>query len=99
MQAAINRSSGTENTMRKEVPSPAEPDLQSAIFYLGRDSRGRWVAQDAGHRRGGWRHQANISGLAVDRRAGAGFDAEGNGTLKPTALASSATIPSCAPGI
>jgi hypothetical protein len=41
-----------ENAMRKEEPSPPEPD-QSAIFYLGRDSRGSWVAQDADHLRGG----------------------------------------------
>ena len=39
--------------MRKEDPSPPEPDQRSVTFYLGRDSHGSWVAQDADHLRGG----------------------------------------------
>lgn len=39
--------------MHKEDPSPAEQRESSAIFYLGCDSLGRWVVQDADHLRGG----------------------------------------------
>lgn len=28
-------------------------DLEPPTFYIGRDSRGRWIAQDADHLRGG----------------------------------------------
>ena len=28
-------------------------DLEPPTFYVGRDSRGRWIAQDADHLRGG----------------------------------------------
>ncbi len=38
--------------MRKEDPSPSG-DLKPSTFYVGRDSHGRWIAQDAGHLRGG----------------------------------------------
>jgi hypothetical protein len=38
--------------MRKEDPSPSG-DLRPSTFYVGRDSRGRWIAQDADHLRGG----------------------------------------------
>jgi hypothetical protein len=38
--------------MRKEDPSPSG-DLKPSTFYVGRDSRGRWIAQDADHLRGG----------------------------------------------
>lgn len=38
--------------MRKKDPSPAR-SFKSPMFYVGRDSRGRWIAQDADHLRGG----------------------------------------------
>jgi hypothetical protein len=38
--------------MRKEDPSPSG-DLEPSTFYIGRDSHGRWIAQDADHLRGG----------------------------------------------
>ena len=38
--------------MRKEDPSPSG-DLKPSTFYIGRDSHGRWIAQDADHLRGG----------------------------------------------
>jgi hypothetical protein len=38
--------------MRKEDPSPSG-DLKPSTFYVGRDSHGRWIAQDADHLRGG----------------------------------------------
>ena len=37
--------------MRSEHSS--SEDLEPPTFYIGRDSRGRWIAQDADHRRGG----------------------------------------------
>ena len=37
---------------RSEPPSP-EDALSSDCFFIGRNSRGQWVAQDADHRRGG----------------------------------------------
>lgn len=38
--------------MRNEEPSPSG-DLKPSTFFIGRDSRGRWVAQDADRLRGG----------------------------------------------
>ncbi len=37
---------------RSEPPSP-EDALSSDCFFVGRNSRGQWVVQDADHRRGG----------------------------------------------
>ena len=37
---------------RSEPPSP-ENQLSSDCFFVGRNSRGQWVVQDADHRRGG----------------------------------------------
>jgi hypothetical protein len=37
---------------RSEPPSPEDAFL-SDCFFVGRNSRGQWVAQDADHRRGG----------------------------------------------
>jgi hypothetical protein len=37
---------------RSEPPSP-EDNLSPGCFFVGRDSRGHWVVQDADHRRGG----------------------------------------------
>ena len=37
---------------RSEPPSP-EDQLSHDCFFVGRNSRGQWVVQDADHRRGG----------------------------------------------
>jgi hypothetical protein len=37
---------------RSEPPSP-EDQLSTDCFFVGRNSRGQWVVQDADHRRGG----------------------------------------------
>lgn len=37
---------------RSEPPSP-ENQFSSDCFFIGRNSRGQWVVQDADHRRGG----------------------------------------------
>jgi hypothetical protein len=37
---------------RSEPPSP-EDQLSIDCFFVGRNSRGQWVVQDADHRRGG----------------------------------------------
>ena len=53
-------------------PSPSDPDqdLRPTIFYVGRDCRGRWVAQDREHLRGG---------LFVSRSAALKFALSENG--------------------
>ena len=38
--------------MINKEPSPSG-DLEPPTFYVGRDSRGRWIAQGADHLRGG----------------------------------------------
>jgi hypothetical protein len=38
--------------MSSKESSPSG-DLEPPTFYVGRDSRGRWIAQDADHLRGG----------------------------------------------
>lgn len=40
--------------MRKKEPSPSgDLSTSPSTFYIGRDSHGRWVAQNADHLRGG----------------------------------------------